>query len=149
MGRSGKDPVVSQRKEETSKIPVEPDLPKIEHVVIGMLEIGSSFSVFFQNFHVFFSESQSNGSKSNDQTFESPDGKEFIAVEPVEPHMRFEFSQLQCSARILHAGMGIVLHNYGCLMLVGDNFVAKARMQFRGALTKVTSFDQAKTVLLR
>ncbi|KAL9706716.1 hypothetical protein quinque_010234 [Culex quinquefasciatus] len=54
--------------------------------------------------------------------FESSNGLEFISLGPTLP---LKVSQLKCSARIFHDGMGIRLHNEGCLFLIDDSFMAR------------------------
>lgn len=78
--------------------------------------------------------------------FESLNRLEFIAVESPLP---LKVCQLQCSARIFYAGMEVLLHNCGSLMLLDDSFVARVRLVDMGPLQQATSFSEAANALYR
>ncbi|KAL1400506.1 hypothetical protein pipiens_007376 [Culex pipiens pipiens] len=76
--------------------------------------------------------------------FESLNRLEFIAVESPLP---LKVCQLQCSARIFYAGMEVLLHNCGSLMLLDDSFVARVRLVDMGPLQQATTFSEAASAL--
>lgn len=73
-------------------------------------------------------------------------GEEFIRL---EPPITWNVCNLGCSARIVHDGFKIVLHDLGRLLLVDDSFVARVEALDVAQLSRNKSFRQAKAMLHR
>lgn len=71
-------------------------------------------------------------------------GEEFIRL---EPPITWNVCNLGCSARIVHGGFKIVLHDLGRLLLVDDSFVARVEALDVAQLSRNKSFRQAKAML--
>lgn len=78
--------------------------------------------------------------------YASDTNDEYINVEKRRP---WKVDQMNCSARLIHADLEILLNNYGCLLLVDDSFIAKVEPINANLLGQATSFTQAKIILLR